>query len=147
MHTVEGFTRTSEEVEEKVAPSIEPEEIEAKKSKQEIRESPELPFDDEDDKIEQEESSITPSEHQDTMKQATTGIEDPNEMIAQGIRFFSSFARTLASPEKTQALVDTLVEQDPETGQTSLRIPVPDKESVVNVLNLFGKILGGVQSK
>ncbi len=147
MHTVEGFTRTSEEVEEKVAPSIEPEEIEAKKSEQEIRESPELPFDDEDDKIEQEESSITPLEHQDTMKQATTAVEDPNEMIARGIQFFSSFARTLASPEKTQALVDTLVEQDPETGQTSLRIPVPDKESVVNVLNLFGKILGGMQSK
>lgn len=36
-----------------------------------------------------------------------------------------------------------LVEEDKETGQTTLRIPVPDKESVTGILNLFGKLLTG----
>jgi len=38
-------------------------------------------------------------------------------------------------------LVDSIVEEDKETGRTSIRIPVSDKESVVGILNLFGKLL------
>jgi hypothetical protein len=48
-----------------------------------------------------------------------------------------------SSPEATQKLVDSIVEKDEATGQTSLRIPVADKEMVVNALNLIGKLLGG----
>ena len=42
-----------------------------------------------------------------------------------------------------QKLVSSLVEEDKGTGQTSLRIPMPDKESVAGILNLFGKLLAG----
>lgn len=46
--------------------------------------------------------------------------------------------------EHSERLVQQgLVEEDKETGQTTLRIPVPDKESVTGILNLFGKLLTG----
>lgn len=67
----------------------------------------------------------------------------PEELIQQGLSFFSGLAHTLSSPKATQELVDSIVEEDKETGQTSLRIPVSDKESVANILNLFGKLLAG----
>ena len=60
-----------------------------------------------------------------------------------GKSFFSGLARTLQSPQETQKLVDSIVKVDEKTGKTSLNIPVPDKESVVNILNMVGKLLGG----
>lgn len=66
----------------------------------------------------------------------------PQELLQQGFSFLSGLARTLSSPEATEKLVDALVVEDKETGETTLRIPVPDKESVSQVLNLFGKLLG-----
>lgn len=68
---------------------------------------------------------------------------EPDRLVQQGFSFLSGLARTLKSPEATRKLVDTLVEEDPETGKTSLRIPVPDKESVADILTLFGKLMGG----
>lgn len=69
--------------------------------------------------------------------------EHPEQLVRQGVSFFTGLAQALSSPETTQKLVDSIVEEDKETGQTSLRIPVPDKESVTNILNLFGKLLSG----
>ena len=66
----------------------------------------------------------------------------PKELVAQGISFLSGLADTLKSPEATAQLVDTLVETDAETGQTSLRIPVPDKQTVRNLLDIVGKLFG-----
>lgn len=69
--------------------------------------------------------------------------EHPEQLVRQGVSFFTGLTQALSSPETTQKLVDSIVEEDKETGQTSLRIPVPDKESVTNILNLFGKLLSG----
>lgn len=66
--------------------------------------------------------------------------EHPEQLVQQGISFLSGLARTLSSPEATRKLVDSIVEEDKETGQATLRIPVPDKESVTGILNLFGKL-------
>lgn len=66
----------------------------------------------------------------------------PKELVAQGISFLSGLADTLKSPEATAQLVETLVETDAETGQTSLRIPVPDKQTVRNLLDIVGKLFG-----
>jgi len=66
----------------------------------------------------------------------------PKELVAQGITFLSGLAETLKSPEATAQLVDTLVATDAETGQTSLRIPVPDKQTVRNLLDIVGKLFG-----
>jgi hypothetical protein len=40
-------------------------------------------------------------------------------------------------------LVSTLVETDEQTGESTLRIPVPDKQTVTSLLNLLGKLFGG----
>ena len=64
----------------------------------------------------------------------------PQELVAQGISFLSGLAQTLRSPEATQQLVDTLVETNAETGESHLRIPVPDKQTVQTLLNFVGKL-------
>lgn len=67
--------------------------------------------------------------------------ESPQELVMQGVSFFTQLADALASPEKTAELVDTLVKEDKETGRTSIEIPVPDKESVTRMFQLFGKLM------
>lgn len=67
----------------------------------------------------------------------------PQDLIAQGANFFSGLVETLKSPEATEKLVDSLVETDSETGQTHIKIPVADKQTVKNVFELLGKLLGG----
>lgn len=42
----------------------------------------------------------------------------------------------------TEHLVNSLVETDAETGQTSLKIPIPDKQTVRNLLDIVGKLFG-----
>ena len=80
--------------------------------------------------------------------QTTSGLSgsksprQPKELVAQGITFLSGLAETLKSPEATAQLVEALVETDAETGQTSLRIPVPDKQTVRNLLDIVGKLFG-----
>ncbi|MCD8387031.1 MAG: DEAD/DEAH box helicase [Bacteroidales bacterium] len=66
---------------------------------------------------------------------------NPERLVSQGISFFTGLASVLQSPEKTQALVDTVVKTDPTTGQTTLQIPVPDKAVVTGFLTLLGKML------
>ncbi|MDR0892992.1 MAG: DEAD/DEAH box helicase [Mediterranea sp.] len=77
----------------------------------------------------------------DTAEPHVVAEPEPSELLQQGFSFLSGLARTLSSPEATRKLVDELVEEDKETGRTTLRIPVPDKESVSGVLNLIGKLL------
>ena len=69
-------------------------------------------------------------------------IADPKELVAQGLSFFASLAETLKSPESTERLINNIVTTDENTGKTSLNIPVPDKDSVRNVLGLIGKLFG-----
>ena len=66
----------------------------------------------------------------------------PKDLIAQGTAFLSGLAATLKSPEDTEQLVNSLVETDAETGQTTLKIPVPDKQTVRNLLDIVGKLFG-----
>ncbi len=65
---------------------------------------------------------------------------EPQQLVAQGISFFSGLAQTLQSPEATAKLVDSIVETDKETGESHLRIPVPDKQTVQSLLNMVGKL-------
>lgn len=68
-------------------------------------------------------------------KQGTGESTFPHELVSQGMSFLQGLAETLASPEKTQVLIDTLVKEDKVTGKTSIEIPVPDKETVKNLLD------------
>ena len=73
---------------------------------------------------------------------STSAPTTPKDIIAQGTAFLSGLAATLKSPEATEQLVNSLIETDAETGQTSLKIPVPDKQTVRNLLDIVGKLFG-----
>ena len=92
----------------------------------------------------QEEESVQeePVKENDPVKEKPESLNPPKELVAQGISFLSGLAATLKSPEATAQLVETLVETDTETGKTSLRIPVPDKQTVRNLLDIVGKLFG-----
>ncbi|MGN0228423.1 MAG: hypothetical protein ACI4BH_01295, partial [Muribaculaceae bacterium] len=71
--------------------------------------------------------------------QESDATVQPQQLVAQGISFISGLAQTLQSPQATKQLVDSLVKTDSE-GHTSLNIPVPNKETVEQMLNLFSKL-------
>ena len=70
--------------------------------------------------------------------------DSPAALVQQGIGFFSQLAQTLSSPEKTQQLVNTIVKTDEQTGETSLRIPIPNKDTVSTLLQSLGTLLNGL---
>ena len=91
----------------------------------------------------QEPSSPSPgSEHQVASESSVTASKarKPQDLVAQGVSFLSGLAETLKSPEATQRLVDSIVEKDETTGETSIKIPVDSKETVSNLLGLIGKL-------
>ena len=98
------------------------------------------------DSIAKENEPTAPSPSESSQAAATSSgtktPRQPKELVAQGMSFLSGLAETLKSPEATAQLVETLVETDAETGQTSLRIPVPDKQAVRNLLDIVGKLFG-----
>ena len=79
----------------------------------------------------------------------TRASETPeaDRLISQGVSFFNGLVQTLKSPEATRRLAESLIEENKETGKTTLRIPVPDKESVINFLTLAGSILAHIGEK
>lgn len=66
---------------------------------------------------------------------------NPKQLISQGISFLSGLAETLKSEEATRQLVDNIIEVDKETGETSVKIPVESKETVMQLFSLFSKLL------
>ena len=72
----------------------------------------------------------------------TASLSAPQELITQGLSFFSNLAKTLQSPQATSELLDAIVKEDPDTGRTYLNIPVPDKSTVRNALTIFATLLG-----
>lgn len=64
----------------------------------------------------------------------------PKDLVAQGISFLSGLAETLKSPEATAQLVDSIVEKNEQTGETSIKIHVENKEAVVNLFSLISKL-------
>jgi superfamily II DNA/RNA helicase len=73
---------------------------------------------------------------------ASTSSEapDPATLIAGGLGFLSGLAKTFSSPEATRKLVSSLVDKDPSSGKTYLKIPVENEKVVADALNLFGQL-------
>lgn len=67
--------------------------------------------------------------------------EGIRQTIAGSLEALGKIAEMLCTPESAEALVDAIVKEDPETGQTSLSIPVPNKSTVVNILSAFSAFL------
>lgn len=84
-----------------------------------------------------------PHSKQSTPPQKTESTEDMRELVAGGMAILGKLAGALRNPESAAALADALVKEDPETGKSSLNIPVPDKSTVVNLLSAFSALLRG----
>ena len=69
------------------------------------------------------------------------GGTNPKDLVSQGVSFLSGLVQTLSDPESTEQLVNTLVKEDPDTGKTSVNIPVPDKQSVRNLFTMIGQLM------
>lgn len=88
-----------------------------------------------------EEVSIQQQTNSSSNRESVTNRSShPKDLVAQGISFLSGLAETLKSPEATAHLVNSIVEKDEQTGETSIKIPVESKETVSNLLNLIGKL-------
>ena len=124
----EGQTETPK-VEEDFT-TINPEELETDKSRNKHKSDENK----EDISIQQHTSSSLNRES------VSNRSNQPKDLVAQGVSFLSGLAETLKSPEATAQLVDSIIEKDEETGETSIKIPVESKETVSNLLNLIGKL-------
>ena len=69
------------------------------------------------------------------------GQDHARDVVSQGVTFLSSLMDTLKSPEKTAALVDSIVVEDKESGKASLNIPIPDKKLVSDALAVIAKLI------
>ncbi len=140
MDSIKAVTEPVEEMQENAGSTVSVEEqetlSEASSSEAASGEShiePQLPF--------EAEAEIVDAPHESISKKKPSTEVSPQELVQQGVSFFSGLMRVLQSPEETRKLVDTLVVKDEQTGETSVRIPVPDKASVANVLSVLGKLL------
>ena len=88
--------------------------------------------------------SSAPSDHS---YQPITSKNTPADLVSQGTAFLSNLVQTLSSPEQTKQLLDTLVHEDPATGQTTVRIPVTDRQTVQNLFSLLGQFLASGNKK
>lgn len=146
METVEDLTEKTETE----APSVEQDEIEKRlSSAPDSGKRPTLQPDADHPSVET--ADLLSADNDATDPTDSTDPTEPTEpqpdaLIRSGLDFFSGLARTLSSPDATEKLVASLIEEDKTTGETHLKIPVKDKESVMQVFNLFGKLLGGKSS-
>lgn len=65
---------------------------------------------------------------------------DNCDIAIDGIRFLSSLAETLATPESTERLLDTIVVENTATGRQELRIPVDNRDQIANILYSISRI-------
>lgn len=71
----------------------------------------------------------------------TDKTDDTVSLVSESIGILGKLASALATPESRQKLVDSIVKTDPSTGQTSISIPVADKESVSSIITLAANLL------
>lgn len=67
--------------------------------------------------------------------------ENVHNIVAGGMKALGQLAQLMSNPESAQTLADALVKEDRQTGQCTLNIPVPDKETVVKLFSAIATIL------
>lgn len=70
-----------------------------------------------------------------------SNIQKPPRLTLEGWQLALRQQQATKEPEASRRLVDTLVREDPATGQASINIPVSGKESVLQFVSLLGKLL------
>ncbi len=61
--------------------------------------------------------------------------------MSEGISAISKIATALKDPASARQIAEALTSENPETGQITLNIPVPDKETVVNLFSALSAFL------
>ena len=74
-----------------------------------------------------------------------TAPEHGPELMASGIKFFGQLAQTLRSEDSTEQLVQSITEQDEKTGQTYLKIPVENKQTVEDAITMLSTLFKALQ--
>ena len=70
-----------------------------------------------------------------------TSTNSPEELVQTGMNFLSGLVQTLSSPEKTKTLVKSITAKDEKTGQTYLKIPVENEDTVGQIFEVLGGLL------
>lgn len=140
MESLEGMTETTDGEHTSDEPIREGEQEAARTEETENKETEEST-----DKSWQEEAPDKSTDPKtSTSPQNETTPTAPKELLSQGVSFFQQLAKTLSEPESAKALVEELVEEDKQTGQRYLKIPVESKEGVNQVLGMLGGLLKGL---
>ncbi len=70
---------------------------------------------------------------------------DGQELMANGLKFFSQLAETLSDKEATAKLVRSITERDEATGQTYLKVPVDNEKTVESAITMLGTLFKALQ--
>ena len=70
-------------------------------------------------------------------------VEDDivDNVIRSGASFFDGLVSVLSDPEKTVQLVDKAVQEDPETGELTMKLPIKGKKALLNIIKLMSSAL------
>lgn len=64
-----------------------------------------------------------------------------DEMIQNGVKFFTQLAQTLTSPDSTKNLIESITQRD-DSGKLYLKIPVENEQIINNTLQSLGALFG-----
>ena len=116
-------------------------------NKQKVIEEPE-PADTTAEKTEkQREPSLNKGEKPNTGSSKQQAADDVNELITSGLGFLEKLGSTFAALQKGEVKISDFVEKNEKTGETNLKIPVKDEQTITNAINtlagFFNKLAGG----
>lgn len=70
-----------------------------------------------------------------------TPAQSTDELLQQGAAFLNGLVRTLQSPEATKQLMDRIIQENAQTGETAIHIPIENRETVAQLFGLLGTLL------
>ena len=128
-----------------------PHDVEGSKTGVEANGLPEIPQEGADEDVDTEpdiqidgDDDIAPEDSITSVYSATpASYPEPQNLLTGGLRFLGDLAQTLSSSEATERLVSSIVERDETTGRSYMKIPVDDRQTVVNVMNMLGQLFKG----
>ena len=93
-----------------------------------------------DDDVKEDEQSVN-------LANSSGNIVTPNEeMIQNGVKFFTQLAQTLSNPEATKSFIEHITQKD-ESGKIYLKIPVENEEVISNTLQSLGTLFSAFLKK
>lgn len=81
------------------------------------------------------------SDDRETTGTTSKSQDEMRHLLAGGIAALGKLANALRDPHSVKSLADAIVREDPTTGETMLNIPVPDKNTVINLISAFSSLL------